>query len=75
MRTVAVSGFASASSPHDPAVGAELPVLLLLADTGGGHAAVAGALQRVGSIRFAPVLFDPLAAPESSRLLRGRRAV
>jgi 1,2-diacylglycerol 3-beta-galactosyltransferase len=56
---------------HAPA---RLPVLFLIADTGGGHRnaarAVGQALDRIYPGRFAPVLCDPLAGPGSARLLR-----
>jgi 1,2-diacylglycerol 3-beta-galactosyltransferase len=51
-----------------------IPLLFLIADTGGGHRAaaraVSQALERAYPMRFAPVLHDPLGGPESSRLLR-----
>ncbi len=51
-----------------------VPLLFLLADTGGGHRsaalAVVEALERACPGRFAPVLLDPLAGPNSSQLLR-----
>jgi 1,2-diacylglycerol 3-beta-galactosyltransferase len=51
-----------------------LPLLFLIADTGGGHRsaarAVAQALERGYPGRFAPVLCDPLGGPGSARLLR-----
>ena len=53
---------------------ARLPLLFLIADTGGGHRsaarAVAQALERGYPGRFAPVLCDPLGGPGSARLLR-----
>ena len=53
---------------------APVPLLLLIADTGGGHRnaarAVGQALDRVYPGRFAPVLFDPLGGPGSARPLR-----
>jgi 1,2-diacylglycerol 3-beta-galactosyltransferase len=51
-----------------------LPVLFLMADTGGGHRnaarAVGESLELAYPGRFAPVLCDPLGGPGSSRLLR-----
>jgi 1,2-diacylglycerol 3-beta-galactosyltransferase len=51
-----------------------VPVLFLIADTGGGHRsaaqAVAEALLRDHPGRFSPVLLDPLSGPASSRPLR-----
>jgi 1,2-diacylglycerol 3-beta-galactosyltransferase len=51
-----------------------VPLLFLLADTGGGHrsaaSAVTEALERAFPSRFAPVLLDPLAGPNSSPWLR-----
>jgi 1,2-diacylglycerol 3-beta-galactosyltransferase len=53
---------------------APLPVLFLMADTGGGHRnaarAVGESLELAYPGRFAPVLCDPLGGPGSSRLLR-----
>jgi 1,2-diacylglycerol 3-beta-galactosyltransferase len=53
---------------------ARVPLLFLLADTGGGHRsaarAVSEALEEAYPGRFDPVLCDPLAGPGSSRLLR-----
>jgi hypothetical protein len=53
---------------------ARLPVLFLIADTGGGHRsaarAVGQALDRLYPGRFGPVLCDPLGGPGSARLLR-----
>jgi 1,2-diacylglycerol 3-beta-galactosyltransferase len=53
---------------------AALPLLFLVADTGGGHRnaarAVGQALDRMYPGRFAPVLCDPLGGPGSARLLR-----
>jgi len=58
----------------DHATEPRLPLLFLIADTGGGHRsaarAVAQALERGYPGRFAPVLCDPLAGPGSARLLR-----
>jgi 1,2-diacylglycerol 3-beta-galactosyltransferase len=52
-----------------------VPLLFLLADTGGGHRsaarAVSEALEETYPGRFDPVLCDPLAGRGSSRLLRG----
>jgi 1,2-diacylglycerol 3-beta-galactosyltransferase len=51
-----------------------VPLLFLMADTGGGHraaaAAVADALERGYPGRYAPVLCDPLAGPAAPQLLR-----
>jgi 1,2-diacylglycerol 3-beta-galactosyltransferase len=51
-----------------------LPLLFLIADTGGGHrnaaVAVGQALERTFPGRFAPVLCDPLGGPGSAWLLR-----
>jgi 1,2-diacylglycerol 3-beta-galactosyltransferase len=51
-----------------------VPLLFLIADTGGGHraaaAAVAGALERGYPGKYTPVLCDPLAGPAAPRLLR-----
>lgn len=51
-----------------------MPLLFLLADTGGGHRsaaqAVSQALEEAYPGRFEPVLCDPLAGPGSSRVLR-----
>jgi 1,2-diacylglycerol 3-beta-galactosyltransferase len=51
-----------------------LPLLFLVADTGGGHRnaalAVGQALERTYPGRFAPVLCDPLGGAGSARLLR-----
>jgi len=53
---------------------AKMPLLFLIADTGGGHRtaarAVGQALDRLYPGRFAPVLCDPLGGPGSARLLR-----
>jgi 1,2-diacylglycerol 3-beta-galactosyltransferase len=58
----------------EPEPGAALPLLFLVADTGGGHRnaarAVGQALDRMYPGRFAPVLCDPLGGPGSARLLR-----
>jgi 1,2-diacylglycerol 3-beta-galactosyltransferase len=54
--------------------GGRLPLLFLIADTGGGHRsaarAVSQALDRKYPRRFAPLLCDPLGGPGSARLLR-----
>jgi 1,2-diacylglycerol 3-beta-galactosyltransferase len=54
--------------------GGRVPLLFLLADTGGGHRsaarAVGEALEAAYPGRFDPVLCDPLAGPGASRLLR-----
>lgn len=51
-----------------------VPLLFLIADTGGGHraaaTAVAAALERGYPGRYAPVFCDPLAGPGVPRLLR-----
>ena len=51
-----------------------VPLLFLIADTGGGHraaaAAVADALDRGYPGRYFPVMYDPLAGPAAPRLLR-----
>jgi 1,2-diacylglycerol 3-beta-galactosyltransferase len=64
----------AAMSPMSTRRVAPVPVLFLVADTGGGHRsaarAVAGALLRACPGRFAPVLLDPLSGPGSSWLLR-----
>jgi len=53
---------------------AALPLLFLVADTGGGHRnaarAVGQALDRLYPGRFTPVVCDPLGGPGSARLLR-----
>jgi 1,2-diacylglycerol 3-beta-galactosyltransferase len=62
----------SAAAPAGP-VG-RVPLLFLVADTGGGHRnaarAVGQALDRMYPGRFAPVLCDPLGGPGSAWLLR-----
>jgi 1,2-diacylglycerol 3-beta-galactosyltransferase len=59
-----------AATPGRPVV----PLLFLLADTGGGHRsaarAVSEALEDAYPGRFRPVFCDPFAGPGSSRLLR-----
>lgn len=51
-----------------------VPLLFVIADTGGGHRnaaqAVSQALDQAYPGRFAPVLCDPLGGPGSARLLR-----
>jgi 1,2-diacylglycerol 3-beta-galactosyltransferase len=58
---------------NEPAA-ARLPLLFLVADTGGGHRnaarAVGQALERMYPGRFSPALCDPLGGPGSARLLR-----
>jgi 1,2-diacylglycerol 3-beta-galactosyltransferase len=58
----------------DGPASAPLPVLFLMADTGGGHRnaaqAVGESLELAYPGRFAPVLCDPLGGHGSSRLLR-----
>ena len=58
---------------NEPAA-ARVPLLFLVADTGGGHRnaarAVGQALERLYPGRFTPVLCDPLGGPGSARLLR-----
>jgi len=53
---------------------APVPLLFLIADTGGGHRsaarAVGEALERAYPGRFAPVLCDPLGGPDAYRPLR-----
>jgi 1,2-diacylglycerol 3-beta-galactosyltransferase len=71
---------APAAGHHDRSMSASeraagrLPLLFLIADTGGGHRsaarAVGQALDRIHPGRFAPVLCDPLGGPGSARLLR-----
>ena len=59
--------------PDGPATD-PLPVLFLIADTGGGHRnaarAVGESLELAYPGRFAPVLCNPLSGPGSARLLR-----
>jgi 1,2-diacylglycerol 3-beta-galactosyltransferase len=68
---------ASPSPPRStgaPAHPSGLPLLFLIADTGGGHRtaarAVSDALEAQFPGRFAPVLCDPLGGPRSAALLR-----
>jgi hypothetical protein len=53
---------------------APVPLLFIIADTGGGHRsaarAVGQALDQAYPGRFGPVLCDPLSGPGSARLLR-----
>jgi 1,2-diacylglycerol 3-beta-galactosyltransferase len=62
------------SMPATEHAAGRLPLLFLVADTGGGHRsaarAVGQALDRIYPGRFAPVLCDPLGGPGSARLLR-----
>jgi hypothetical protein len=65
------------AEPVVPAAGhtaGSVPLLFLVANTGGGHRnaalAVGQALDRMYPGRFAPVLCDPLSGPGSARLLR-----
>jgi len=64
-----------AKSPGERGTAARVPLLFLLADTGGGHRsaarAVSEALEEAYPGRFDPVLCDPLAGRGASRLLRG----
>jgi 1,2-diacylglycerol 3-beta-galactosyltransferase len=64
-----------AESPGERGAAAPVPLLFLLADTGGGHRsaarAVGEALEEAYPGRFDPVLCDPLAGRGASRLLRG----
>src|SRR6185437_10199084 len=59
--------------PRDDSA-APIPLLFLLADTGGGHRAAAQAVGEALAYafpgRFAPVLCDPLGGPRAARLLR-----
>jgi len=54
--------------------GGRLPIVFLIADTGGGHRAAARAvgeaLEDAYPGRFEPVLLDPLGGPGASRLLK-----
>ena len=65
---------AGAATPEHSVRAGRVPLLFLLADTGGGHRsaarAVGEALGRAYPGRFDPVFCDPLAGPGSSRLLR-----
>ena len=73
-----VKGMTPAAGPARSANGRHatdpLPVLFLIADTGGGHRnaarAVGESLELAYPGRFAPVLCDPLGGPGSARLLR-----
>jgi len=59
-----------------PAVreGTRVPLVFLIADTGGGHRAAAQAvgeaLESAYPGRFEPIMIDPLGGPRSSRVLR-----
>jgi 1,2-diacylglycerol 3-beta-galactosyltransferase len=61
-------------SSTDGAAPARVPLLFLVADTGGGHRraaqAVGEALELAYPGRFAPVLCDPLGGPGAARALR-----
>src|ERR1700728_4382299 len=63
-----------ATKPAGDSATAPLPVLFLLADTGGGHRnaarAVGESLELAYPGRFTPVLCDPLGGPGSGRLVR-----
>ena len=63
-----------ATKQADGPATAPLPVLFLMADTGGGHRnaarAVGESLELAYPGRFAPVWCDPLGGPGSGRLLR-----
>ena len=69
---------APAPRPTDRGRGAipsgPIPLLFLIADTGGGHRtaaqAVIHALETTHPGQFAPALFDPLGGPESSPVLK-----
>ena len=66
---------ASVAAPERPTrIPARVPLLFLVADTGGGHRsaarAVGEALEKAYPGRFDPVLCDPLDGRESTRLLR-----
>ena len=67
-------GLMLATKPAGDSATAPLPVLFLMADTGGGHRnaarAVGESLELAYPGRFAPVLCDPLGGPGSGRLLR-----
>ncbi len=61
--------------PHPAVVGGgRIPLILLIADTGGGHRAAARAvteaLESSHPGRFEPILVDPLGGPGASRLLK-----
>jgi len=70
-RTVNYGLVARSSEPASPG---PVPVLFLVADTGGGHRAAARAVSQALGQRypgmFAPVFCDPLGGPRSSWLLR-----
>src|ERR1700733_8642576 len=65
--------------PENEPAAARLPLLFLVADTGGGHRnaarAVGQALERMYPGRFAPALCDPLGGPGSAARLALRRGV
>ena len=67
-------GLMPGTKQADGSATAPLPVLFLMADTGGGHRnaarAVGESLELAYPGRFAPVLCDPLGGPGSARLLR-----
>ncbi len=75
IRRVPGAGQFTTAAPG-PAAGAQppLPLLFLLADSGGGHRAaaraVAEAFEEAYPGRFVPVLCDPLSGPGSARALR-----
>jgi 1,2-diacylglycerol 3-beta-galactosyltransferase len=60
--------------PGAPQLNPRVPLLFLIADTGGGHRtaarSVTDALEAQFPGRFAPVLCDPLGGPRSSAVLR-----
>jgi 1,2-diacylglycerol 3-beta-galactosyltransferase len=65
------------ASPHSavgPVAPGPVPLLFLIADTGGGHRAAARAvteaLAKAFPGRYEPILCDPLSGPDSSPLLR-----
>ena len=71
------SGVMAPASPHGDAGASapgRLPLLFLIADTGGGHRAAAGAvsdaLEAQYPGRFAPIFCNPLDGPDSALLLR-----
>ena len=75
MSTIELTAAQGAARPEEQSrQPARLPVLFLIADTGGGHRsaarAVGEALDRLYPGRFEPVLCDPLGGPGSARLLR-----